>query len=163
MVADYTSAVSVRSLLGVSIKELTDETILDTFFWLSLQAELNRICPTLEADYGDAVELSDTDDSAGLFVGAVSLFSTYAVARSCMPGMPQFAARSVTDGKAGFIRHTATSFDTATARFDVEYARARSALIAAYASYLPDAEVAKSTVRGFIQVSSPDFDQVTGV
>jgi len=163
MIADYTSATSIRSLLGVSIKELPDVTILDTFFWLSLQAELYRICPTLEADYAAAVALSDTDEGAGRFAGAVSLFAAYAVARSCMSGMPQFAARSVTDGKAGFIRHTATSFDKAMARFDVEYARARSALLAAYAEYLPAAAVVSDETRGFMQVSTPASDPVTGV
>ena len=163
MIADYTSAVSVRALLGVSIKELPDITILDTFFWLSLQAEFYRICPTLEADFSDSVELSDTDVDAGRFSGAVSLFATYAVARSCMSALPQFAARSVTDGKAGFIRHTSTAFDESMSRFDTEYARSRSALLAVYSLYLPDAVVVAEPVRGMMQVSSPASDPVTGV
>ena len=163
MIADYTSATSVRALLGVSIKELPDATILDAFFWLSLQAELYRVCPTLETDYGVAVELADTDAVAGRFSGAVGLFAAYAVARSCMPGLPQFAARSVTDGKAGFIRHTSTSFDNAVTRFDIEYARARAALIAAYASYAPEAVLTVEVTRDFLQVSIPTSDPVTGV
>ncbi len=163
MIADYTSAVSIRALLGVSVKELPDATILDTFFWLSLQAEFYRICPTLETDYNEAIELSDTDADAGRFTGAVGLFSTFAVARSCMSALPQFAPRSVTDGKAGFIRHTASSFDKATARFDIEYARSRSALFAAYGVYLPEAVLATEEPRDFLQVSTPSFDEVTGV
>lgn len=162
MIANYTSATSVRALLGVSIKELPDATILDTFFWLSLQAELYRVCETIASDYSAAIELADTDNDAGRFSGAVGLFATYAVARSCMTAMPQFAARSVTDGKAGFIRHTSTSFDAAIARFDVEYARARAALVTAYGSYLPDATLIPESTREFFQVSSPAFDPVTG-
>ena len=163
MVADYTSTTSVRALLGVSIKELPDATIVDTFFWLSLQAELYRICSTIATDYGVAIELADTDEVAGRFSGAVGLFATYAVARSCMTALPQFAARSVTDGKAGFIRHTSTSFDTAIARFDVEYARARAALFTAYAAYSPEAELTAETTREFILASAPATDPVTGV
>ena len=163
MIADYTSATSIRALLGVSIKELPDATILDTFYWLSLQAELYRICPTLEADYDAAVVVEETDADAGRFSGAVGLFAPYAVARSCMPGLPQFAARSVTDGKAGFIRHTSTSFDLAVARFDTEYARARAALLTAYPIYNPDAALVSETAREFVQVSTPAFDPVTGV
>ena len=162
MIADYTSTTSVRALLGVSIKELPDGTILDTFFWLSLQAELYRICPTIAVDYSAAIELSDTDEDAGRFSGAVGLFATYAVARSCMSAMPQFAARSVTDGKAGFIRHTSTSFDKAIDRFDTEYARARSALLAAYKTYIPTAALVIDTTRGFLQISNPAVDPVTG-
>lgn len=162
MIADYTSATSVRALLGVSVKELPDATILDTFYWLSLQAELYRICPTVVADYSAAVELSDTDEVAGRFSGSVGLFATYAVARSCMSALPQFAVRSVTDGKAGFIRHTSTSFDKAIARFDIEYARARAALLIAYADYAPDADLVTETTREFLQVSLPASDPVTG-
>ena len=162
MIADYTSATSVRALLGVSIKELPDATILDAFFWLSLQTELYRVCSTIEVDYRSAVELADTDEDADRFTNAVGLFSAYAVARSCMPGLPQFAARSVTDGKAGFIRHTSTSFDTAIVRFDTEYARARASLVEAYATYLPEVSLVTNTVRDFLQISGPAFDPVTG-
>lgn len=162
MIADYTSATSIRALLGVSVKELPDATVLDTFFWLSLQAELYRICSTISTDYHTAVELADTDEDAGRFSGAVSLFASYAVARSCMIAMPQFAARSVTDGKAGFIRHTSTSFDQAMARFDVEYARARAALLAAYAVYLPEATLTTETTRSLLEVSELASDPVTG-
>lgn len=162
MIANYTSATSIRALLGVSIKELPDATILDTFFWLSLQAELYRVCATLESDHSDAVELTDTDADASRFVGAVGLFAAYAVARSCMTAMPQFAARSVTDGKAGFIRHTSTSFDNAVDRFDIEYARARAALVTAYAEYLPNAQLTTDTVRSFVQISNPAVDPIVG-
>lgn len=162
MIADYTSATSIRALLGVSLKELPDSIILDTFFWLALQAELHRICATISVDYHAAIELADTDDDAGRFSGAVSLFATYAVARSCMIAMPQFAPRSVTDGKAGFIRHTSTSFDQAMARFDVEYARARAALLAAYATYLPNALLTAKVTRSFVEVSTLASDPVTG-
>ena len=162
MIVDYTSATSIRALLGVSVKELPDDTILDTFYWLSLQAELTRICPTLMADYQTAVEIIESDADANTFVGAVGLFATYAVARSCMTALPQFAARSVTDGKAGFIRHTSTSFDNSLERFDIEYGRARASLLAAYSNYLPDAAIPVSTTRGFMQISTPDFDPVTG-
>lgn len=162
MIADYTSTTSVRALLGVSAKELPDATILDTFYWLSLQAELYRICPSISTDYRAAVAVADTEDVAGRFSGAVSLFATYAVARSCMVALPQFAARSVTDGKAGFIRHTSTSFDQAIARFDGEYARARTDLLEAYVAYLPDAAIVEDTARTFMSISTLASDPVEG-
>ena len=163
MVADYTSATSVRALLGVSAKELPDGTVLDTFFWLSLQADLTRVCATLMADYQDAVEVVETDPKASTFAGSVGLFATYSVARSCMTALPQFAARSVTDGKAGFIRHTSTSFDNSMILLNTEYGRARASLMVAYAEYLPNADLPVSTTRGFMQVSSPSVDPVKGV
>jgi len=162
VIADYTSATSIRALLGVSVKELPDATILDTFFWLSLQTELYGVCATIDEDYHAAVELADTDADASRFSGAVSLFAAYAVARSCLIAMPQFAARSVTDGKAGFIRHTSTSFDQAIARFDGAYARARTALVTAYADYLPSAVLTEKTSRSVLSISSPDTDSVVG-
>ncbi len=163
MIANYTSPTSIRALLGVSDKELPDTTVLDSFYWLSLQAELRRIAADIFTDYADAVELADTDVAAEQFTNAVSLFSAYAVARSCMVAMPQFAARSVTDGKAGFIRHTSTSFDNAVSRFDVEYARARAAVVEAYKVYKPTASITADILRSCLSVSGVGTDPVTGV
>jgi len=162
MLVDYTSPTSVRALLGVTAKELSDETLADSFFWLSLQAELRRVCTTIEADFMAANEDSETDADASLFAGAVSLFAAYALARTCMVAMPQFAVRSLTDGKAGFIRHTSTSFDNSMSRFDIEYGRAKASLVAAYASYLPDAVLAASTTRSLFSTSEPSYDPVVG-
>jgi hypothetical protein len=96
------------------------------------------------------------------FADAVRLFATYVVAKTCLASLPQFAVRSSSDGKASFLRHTSTSFDNSILRVEMEYNRAKAALLDQYALYLPGAVITELTSRDFIQVSLPSFDPVTG-
>jgi len=162
MLGDYTTPNSVRVLLGVTENELPDIVLNDQFYTLSLKADLYRVCVTIADDYATADALVDTDAEAARFADAVSLFSTYAVAKICLAALPQFAVRSSSEGKATFLRHTSTSFDNAIPRFEMEYNRARVALLDAYADYLPDAVTAVLATRDVLQVSSPSFDPITG-
>lgn len=162
MLSDYTTPASVRVLLGVTANELSDTVLNDSFFALSLKADLYSVCATIEEDYAAADVIVDTDADAARFADAVSLFATYSVAKTCLASLPQFAVRSSSDGKASFLRHTSTSFDNAILRVEMEYNRARAALLDQYAIYLPNAVSTELTSRDFIQVSSPSFDPVTG-
>lgn len=163
MLGDYTTPNSVRVLLGVTVNELPDLVLNDQFYTLALNADLYRVCATIAADYATAEALAATDVEASRFADAVSLFAAYAVAKVCLASLPQFAVRSSSDGKATFLRHTATSFDNAILRVEMEYSRARAALLDLYAAYLPDVVTSALTTREVMQVSSPSFNPITGI
>ena len=163
MLGDYTTPNSVRVLLGVTEDELPDLVLNDHFYTMWLNADLYSVCATIADDYATADALVDTDADAARFADAVSLFATYSVAKACLGALPQFAIRSSSEGKATFMRHTATAFDNAVLRIDMEYGRARATLLDVYADYLPEAEIAVPVVRDVMQVSTPSFDPVTGV
>jgi hypothetical protein len=162
MLIAYTTPNSVRVLLGVTENELSDTVLNDSFYALSLKADLYRVCATIEVDYAAAAALDEADADALRFADAVRLFATYVVAKTCLASLPQFAVRSSSDGKASFLRHTSTSFDNSILRVEMEYNRAKAALLDQYALYLPGAVITELTSRDFIQVSLPSFDPVTG-
>jgi hypothetical protein len=162
MLANYTALSSVRALLGVGTKELPDAVLQDTIYDLTLQAELRRISSTLAADFLAAVPYVDSDDDASNFVGAMNLFAAYFVAKRCLVSLPQFAPRSMTDGKAGFIRHTDKALVSSAALLIEDYAVARADLVTQYAAYAPTATLKSATVRSLLGVSSPSEDIVEG-
>ena len=162
MLTDFTALSSVRALLGVTVKELPDETLQDAIYVLTLQAEFRKISATLEADYLAAVPDVETNADAATFVGAVNLFSAYFIAKRCLAALPQFAPRSVTDGKAGFIRHTDKAFSSAATQLLEDYAVARAGLLDTYTTYLPSAALTAATTRDLFAASSPAEDVVVG-
>ena len=158
MITDYTSYASIRAVLGVSVKELADATLADDLYGFHLSAELRKFGGTFVADF--AVAEASTEEASVNLVEAVWIFSAQAVAVKCLAAMPNIAPKSLTDGKAGFIRHTDKIYAAAVATMYSELSVARRAVAEAYATY--GGTSAPVTSTSAMAVSSPTYDPVTG-
>lgn len=96
---DLTSAVEQRALLGVSDKELLDATVSLPVYWKAVKAELNTVSATLLATY-EALPANGLTDAQLRFQEAVELFAALSAALMIAVSLPQFSARTVSDGKA---------------------------------------------------------------
>lgn len=93
------SADEVRALLGVSVKELRDETLALPLYWKTLKAEFNALSPTLLDDY-DALPGSGLTKAQERFKDAVETFAGMSAAVLVAVALPQFSPRTISDGKA---------------------------------------------------------------
>lgn len=156
----FTDYDSVRALLGVSSKELSDTTLQVPVFNQRLAAEINALSADLLADYATAAAAGTT--AAANFVSALRLFAAFAMARFCLASLPLFSPKSITDGKAGFARYPDSPYKAVQQRIDGEYLLYRDQLLTAYAGYGGAVTPLTSTAATLMVVSSLGTDPITG-
>lgn len=111
----------VRALLGVSKKELKDETIGLQVYALQLEGGLDGLHSSILTMYSDLQEkkrLNEEDPVANppltktekKMLGTTQVYSTYSVAVMLVKSLPIFGVKRVTDGKAEMERMP-TAFD----------------------------------------------------
>lgn len=97
---NYTTTDEVRSLLGVSPKEVKDAVITTNTNLLVVLEKLDEI----DAGVREAYQLAlDTDPPSSLqarFILLVQTFCAYTVALTMIPALPALAPKRITDGKS---------------------------------------------------------------
>lgn len=100
----FTTAVDIRAVLGVSPEEITDATLASPMYLRQLQFVLADIDAGLEADYLAIAALSSRSAAQQKLFDVMQVFAPYAIARVLLPSMPIFAPRRITDGRAEMER-----------------------------------------------------------
>jgi hypothetical protein len=160
---DFTSFDDVRAALGVEKDELTDATLSLDLYAFNLVAELEAISLTLIGDYEAQKETSPADltDKQKRFHRSLRVFSAYAVANQACTGLPMFAPKDETDGKAGKGRFAQDPYKATIARIAQQYEAAKVTLTDAYIAVQPATPVVNSS-RPYLSISTPDYDPVIG-
>jgi hypothetical protein len=156
----FTAYSSVRVLLGVSAKELPDTVLSDDIFANKLRLELLGVDADILTSYEAALELSTA--AALNLVAAFDIFSATATALYCLSGLPMFAPKSITDGKAGFARDAGAPYKATVDRVTAEYSQYKQALTDALTGY-DGGSASDLTPAAPIAASSPSYNPVTGV
>jgi len=151
----YTSYASIRAALQVSARELPDTTLAAGLYVNSLEAAFVNLDADFVTNFTAAAAESTT--AALNFVRDVDTFAAYYVAQMCMPVL---LTKSITDGKAGFIRQSDRAYLDAVARLDREFTRALTNLSAVYDTYASTSTTAVSPV--YLAISELATDPVTG-
>lgn len=152
----YTSYASIRAALQASERELPDATLASTIYVNSLEIALFTLDADLLTHFTTASGESTT--AALNLVKAVDLFAAYYVAQMCSPVL---LTKSVTDGKAGFIRQSDKAYLDVMARLDREFSKALANLEAMYDTYA-DASTSSASPPVYLAVSNLATDPVTG-
>jgi hypothetical protein len=159
----FTSNDEVRSCLGVTADELSDETLDLPIHEKNLRFEFDEISDGLAAGFKvvDAIAEAQRTDVQRRFYDAVVLFAPQAVAVALGQSLPLFAPKAITDGKAGVTRVADPQFEKLLDRCKQNYERFKQNLAKRYASYANAVApiVVTSTV---LVVVSPSTDPVTG-
>lgn len=152
----YTSYDNVRAALGIPAKELADATLALSLYVNSLELALVAVDTDMITDFTTASGQSTVASLA--FVKSLNNFAAYYVAQMCSSLL---LTKSVTDGKAGFIRQSDRGYLDAMARLDRESSRASADLRTKYDAYA-GTSTAVVVPPTFLGVSTPSTDPVTG-
>lgn len=98
--SDYTSPNSVRAVLGISAKEISDVVITDDVYLTNMLESLRAISTTLAADYLVAKALPTPTAAQARFSLLAGTFCAYAVAAQLVSTLPLAAPQLITDGKS---------------------------------------------------------------
>lgn len=159
MLTSLTSFQSIRSVLGLSTKELPDALLEAEVYDLTLETEVLELGATAFTDYTTATTAGTTEADA--YVRALRLFATHVVAFKCLEALPLFSSKAITDGKAGVYRDGNSPYKTTIAQVTAAYFLSKRRAREAFATY-SGAPLAVATPFTLMGVSSPNSDPVTG-
>lgn len=101
---DYTSCDSIRSVLGVSAKELSDLAIDKPVYLTELIANLDGIDPGLRPAFSTAKAAASPSAEQNKLVLLVDAYASYVAALQLLPQMPMFAPQIIKSDKAEMQR-----------------------------------------------------------
>jgi hypothetical protein len=127
LITTYTTYAEIRSALGVGPEELADETIALPLYEHALDEELYSIDLNLPTTFQAIADLDQSSWTVAQarFYGAVCMFAVYAVAVK-LSGLPLFAPKDITDGKASVSRDAGAPHKLVMDRCQKEYDRLRA-------------------------------------
>lgn len=157
----YTSYADIRAALGVSEKDLADQTLALPLYSNHLAVAMARLAPGLATQVDAALAASaPTDPQKQLRVFA-QLYATSEVARFAAGRMPMFAPQQVSDGKASMARFGDSPYKQLLATLELEVAQHAEALAATFREITATARVQRAPRT--LMATSTGYDPVTGL
>jgi hypothetical protein len=158
---DYTTANSVRAVLGISVKEASDAVIEDPVYLTGVLEVLYDLSTTLVIDYSGARDASPRTDKQTRFVLLVQTFCAYTVALQLIPNLPLLAPQIITDGKTA-INRVANPYENLRPSIVASLAYFKLNLIEAYAAINSAIAVPTPKRRTMVAGVGLATDPVTG-
>ena len=162
IITDYTTPSDIRAALGVSEDELEDTTISLEVYAVAVEADLRDLRVSFLTDYETVKALPSPTDAQEWFLKVTQLFVTYSAARQLLSGLPLFAPKTITDGKASADRFATNPYADTIASVNEKYAAARARLVVALEAAVPAQTVTITSFRPLIAVAASQVDPVTG-
>lgn len=161
-ITDYCTADNIRSVLGISVDEVDDNTVLDMNFAVRLQERLYDLSPTL-ADYYATIKLlpTPTTDQSRL-LDMVSSFASYVVAQAIAETGANSIPVSIEDGKAKLERYR-QSFKDLTDTLNKTLAYLTTKITALYTKLEPGVVTQVAVTPIYMVNVGLASDPVTGV
>lgn len=160
----YTPYDTIRAVLGVSAKELSDATlglvIWETQFLLEMNDVDGGVGQVISL-YGALPLTGRTTNQQQLF-DIVNMLAAYSVARQMLTPASLAVPQKITDGKAAVERFDSSNFDRVRVGVLGTYNQLLARLKAVLLKLAPSAQVT-TTDRTFISSVSTGIDPVTGV
>jgi len=158
---EFTTPDSIRSVLGVSAKELEDTTLLQKRYETMLIEDVLALHAQMLEDFRTTFALPTKTDDEQRFLDLFEAFAAHQVAKQCLGSIEMFAPRRITDGKSELERSTdpyKRLRDDVAAVLNILRIRLREA----YARINPDATPPAPAERLAAIVSTPAFNPITG-
>lgn len=155
----FTTYADVRAVLGVSEKDLSDDTLALAWYSDNLDEAMAEISLTLADSFAVASQEATPSSEQVRLVRSVRTFASAAVARTATAALRLAAPQQVTDGKAAMARFT-DPLDRLTKDIEAKYLAAKAKVEAAVVALENSGKV--TTPRVWFSVVSPAEDPVTG-
>lgn len=159
-ILDYTSYDEVRAALGVTVSELSDDTLSLPLYEDNLLTDLDDIDDQLAATFATTQIEPVPTDAQTRFLRVTRLFATYSLAKALSTTLPMFGPKAVEDGKARMERF-ADPYKATIASIAAEWEKWRGRVQQAYIALGQSATT--TVVRPYFSVVSPASDPITGV
>ena len=159
--SDYTSPTSVRAVLGISVKEVSDATVTDTVYLTTLLEALYALSPDLSTDFLAAAAAPSPSAAQKRFVLLVETFCAYTAAVALIPSLPLAAPQIITDGKTS-VNRVANPYERLLPALNASLAYIRANLMAAYAEVAPGISPLAPVRRTMVLNVGLSVDPVTG-
>ena len=155
----YTSYADVRAALGVSQKDLSDETLGLPYYEDSLVEGLDSVHSSLIPAFDESTATDPQTPAQSRLTRSFRVLATLITARAAIPALRMAAPQQVTDGKAAFTRFNDPLAELSRA-LDEKYNQARVRAEEALAQLTTSNS---STVpRVWFSAVTPGSDPVTG-
>ena len=158
-ITNYTSYDSVRAALGVSSDDLEDATLALDIYADALELELDEVATNFWTQYTLAHDAATPTADQAKLLTVTRLFATYAIAKHLTGSLPLFAAKQITDSKAGMQRFDNPYRDTIKSIND-QYGTLRTRLANAVATLISSSRTSVTPV--YFAVANPSDDPITG-
>lgn len=162
MFTDYTTADSVRAVLGISVKEVSDQKVTDTIYLTGLLEALHQLNPAISAAFLTARAVSQRSAKQTRFVLLVETYCAYVVAIQMIPNLPLSAPQVITDGKTA-INRIANPYEHLLPDLTASLITFGQRLLNAYADLTPGYTAPTRVTRKMVTSTGTAFDNVTGV
>lgn len=163
MLTEYTTYAEVRSALGVSEEELSDEELGLDIYLLTLEDRLESLSDDLLPTWQDLPEDPDSHSAEEKkFAGLFKLYSTYAVAFHLLDSAELFGFLKVADGRASTER-VPDSYKNLRINVTGMLGRLQAKLLAALGILVPGADVPVPATLSFVSAVGIAVDPVTNV
>lgn len=165
MLTTYTPYDAIRAVLGVSAKELKDETLGLLIWETQFLLEMSDV----DGGVGQVMSLYTALPATGKSVNQqqlydlVNMLATYSVARQMLTPASLSFAQKITDGKAAVERFSASNFDRVREGVLGTYNQLLARLKVVLVKLSPSSSISSSADRTFISSVSTGIDPVTGV
>jgi hypothetical protein len=166
LLTDYTTTLSIRSLLGIAALELTDDKLAEPHFVDEMELEMDDIDSgggQVRAQYAVISALVESSRSADQirFLKIAQLFAAYSVAKKLCGSVDMFAPQTIQDGRASHQR-TALQAQRMREAVTAGYTLARQRLASALVVLVPAATVPVGATPITIVSTGLATDPVTG-
>ena len=158
-ITNYTSYDSVRAALGVSSDDLEDATLALDIYADALELEFDEVATNFWTQYVQAHDAATPTADQVKLLTVTRLFATYAIAKHLTGSLPLFAAKQVTDSKAGVQRFD-NPFREVVKSIHDQYGTLRTRLANAVGTLISSSRTSVTPV--YFAVASPSDDPITG-
>lgn len=155
----YTSYADVRAALGVTPKDLSDETLGLPYYEDSLVEGLDSVHSSLITAFDEATAAAPQSPAQSRLIRSFRVLATLIAARAAIPALRMAAPQQVTDGKAALTRFNDPLSDLTRAlddKYNQAKVRAEEALALLTVASTP------SVPRVWFSAVTPSADPVTG-
>lgn len=163
MITNYTTYAEIRSVLGVSDEEITNDELSLPVWSMLLDEKLLEVSGSVATNF-TALKLTpeaDRTPAQARFLATTSMYVAYTVAKELLTALPMFGFKSLTDGKAQVERFD--RWDDLKAGIEKGANAMRLKLRIALATVDPAYSAPAAITSVFISTTGISIDPVTGV
>jgi hypothetical protein len=163
---NYTTYAAVRACLGVSVKELSDETLALENYVKQFELDMNDVdsgAGQVLAQY-EAIKVitaGSRTETQQRYYDVVGLLASYHVGVQCLGTVEMFGPKRISDGRAE-VERGPDAWDRIAGALNTSYSTLLRRLKALLLTLVPDAEIAAKPARVFAVGVGLGTDPVTG-
>lgn len=159
-ITSYTTAASIRAVLGISEPEIPDATIALAIYEVMLKEDLREMNVSLRADFLALTPPLSDDETR--FSELMQTYCAYQVASQLMGALPLFAPKKIEDASTKLERYE-DPFENLRTSILASLSYLRGVLLAAYEVVEPGEVAPAATVRVLVVNVGLGVDPITGV